>query len=116
MALPKCGHMVASVREHQLFEALVMPCSRQGLQIMRGNKIIEVKSPLHTKGSETKRLLTQDSYDFIFAMGDDTTDEDTFRELPEFAYSVKVGQISEIARYSVKSQSKVLPLLRLISE
>ena len=107
---------LASVREHQLFEALVMPCSRQGLQIMRGNKIIEVKSPLHTKGSETKRLLAQDNYDFIFAMGDDTTDEDTFRELPEYAYSVKVGQISEIARYSVKSQSKVLPLLKLISK
>ena len=107
---------LASLREHQLFEALIMPCSRQGLQIMRGNKILEVKSPLHTKGSEAKRLLAQDDYDFILAMGDDTTDEDTFRELPEFAYSVKVGQISEVAHYSVKSQSKVVPLLKMISE
>jgi trehalose 6-phosphate synthase/phosphatase len=107
---------LASLREQQLFEALIMPCSRQGLQIMRGNKIIEVKSPQHTKGSEAERLLAKENYDFILAMGDDTTDEDTFRVLPETAYTIKVGSVSEIARYSVKSQSKVLPLLKFIAE
>lgn len=107
---------LASLREQQLFGALITPCSRQGLQIMRGNKIIEVKSPVHTKGSEAKRLMAQDEYDFILAMGDDTTDEDTFRELPESAYTIKIGNISEIARFSMKSQSRVLPLLRFISE
>jgi trehalose 6-phosphate synthase/phosphatase len=107
---------LASLREQQLFEALITPCSRQGLQIMRGNKIIEVKSPQHTKGSEAERLLAQENYDFILAMGDDTTDEDTFRVLPETAYTIKVGSISEVARYSVKSQSKVLPLLKFIAK
>lgn len=107
---------LASLREQQLFEALMIPCARLGLQIMRGNKIIEIKSPLHTKGSEARRLLTTQTFDFIMAIGDDTTDEDTFRELPDFAYTIKVGSISEVARYSVKSQSKVLPLLDIISD
>ena len=107
---------LASLREQQLFEALMIPCARLGLQIMRGNKIIEIKSPLHTKGSEARRLLTTQTFDFIMAIGDDTTDEDTFRELPDFAYTIKVGNISEVARYSVKSQSKVLPLLDIISD
>lgn len=107
---------LASLREQQLFEALMIPCARLGLQIMRGNKIIEIKSPLHTKGSEARRLLTTQTFDFIMAIGDDTTDEDTFRELPDFAYTIKVGNISEAARYSVKSQSKVLPLLDIISD
>lgn len=83
---------------------------------MRGNKIIEVKSPVHSKGSEAERLLAQENYDFILAMGDDTTDEDTFRALPETAYTIKVGSASEIARYSMKSQTKVLPLLKFIAE
>ena len=107
---------LASLREQQLFEALMIPCARLGLQIMRGNKIIEIKSPIHTKGSEARRLLATQTFDFIMAIGDDTTDEDTFRELPDFAYTIKVGNISEVARYSVKSQSKVLPLLDIISD
>ena len=107
---------LASLREQQLFEALMIPCARLGLQIMRGNKIIEIKSPVHTKGSEARRLLATQTFDFIMAIGDDTTDEDTFRELPDFAYTIKVGNISEVARYSVKSQSKVLPLLDIISD
>ena len=107
---------LASLREQQLFEALMIPCARVGLQIMLGNKIIEVNSPVHTKGSEARRLLATQNFDFIMAIGDDTTDEDTFRELPDFAYTIKVGNISEVARYSVKSQSKVLPLLDIISD
>ena len=107
---------LASLREQQLFEALMIPCARLGLQIMRGNKIIEIKTPIHTKGSEARRLLATQNFDFIMAIGDDTTDEDTFRELPDFAYTIKVGNISEVARYSVKSQSKVLPLLDIISD
>ncbi len=105
---------LASLREQQLFEALIVPCSRLGLQIMRGNKIIEIKSPHHTKGSEARRLLAGKHYDFILAIGDDTTDEDTFREMPHHAYTIKVGSYSEVARYSVKSQAKVLPLLNII--
>lgn len=107
---------LASLRENQLFDALLSPCNRQGLQIMRGNKIIEVKSPLHTKGSEARRLLSMDNYDFILAMGDDTTDEDTFRELPPNSYSIKIGSFSELARFNMKSQSSVLPLLKFISD
>ena len=106
----------SSLREQQLVDALIMPCSRQNLQIMRGNKIVEVKSPHHTKGSEAKRLLGNNDYDFILAIGDDTTDEDTFRELPCSAYTIKIGNISEIARYNIRHQSDVLPFLKQLSE
>ena len=50
---------------------------------MQGNKVVEIKSPEYTKGSEVDRLLLASRYDFILAMGDDTTDEDMFRALPE---------------------------------
>lgn len=107
---------LASLREQQLVDALITPCARQNLQIMRGNKIVEVKSPMHTKGSEARRLLKDNSFDFILAMGDDTTDEDTFRELPDSSYTIKIGNISEIARFNLRSQSGVLPFLQRLDE
>lgn len=107
---------LASLREQQLIEALIGPCTRQNLQIMRGNKNVEIKSPDHNKGSEVHRLLENDDFDFILAMGDDTTDEDTFRELPNDAYTIKIGTISEIARYNLRSQKSSLPFLKRLSE
>lgn len=107
---------LATFREQQLIHALIEPCSRLGLQIMRGNKIVEIKSPMHTKGSEAKRLVKLDDYDFILAMGDDTTDEDMFRALPDTAYTIKIGEMSLLARYNLKSQSKSLPFLRKLIE
>jgi len=107
---------LASIREQQLLVALIAPCARQNLQIMRGNKVIEIKSPYHNKGSEVRRILKNHSFDFILAMGDDTTDEDTFRELPNEAYTIKIGAISEIARYNLRSQTGTLPFLKRLDE
>ena len=107
---------LASLREQQLLIALIAPCTRQNLQIMRGNKVVEIKSPYHNKGSEARRILKNDSFDFILAMGDDTTDEDTFRELPNDAYTIKIGSISEIARYNLRSQTGTLPFLKRLDE
>jgi trehalose 6-phosphate synthase/phosphatase len=103
---------LASLREQQLINALITPCTRLNLQIMQGNKIVEIKSPHYSKGSEAKRILQNESYDFILAMGDDTTDEDTFRELPPEAFTIKVGSISDIARYCLCSQSEAIPFLK----
>ncbi|MDD4971206.1 MAG: bifunctional alpha,alpha-trehalose-phosphate synthase (UDP-forming)/trehalose-phosphatase [Paludibacter sp.] len=107
---------LASLREQQLLMALIAPCSRLNLQILRGNKVVEIKSPFHTKGSEVKRILKNDNFDFILAMGDDTTDEDTFRELPNDAYTIKIGTISEIARYNLRNQTSTVPFLIRLDE
>ena len=107
---------LASLREQQLLMALIAPCSRLNLQILRGNKVVEIKSPYHTKGSEVKRILKNETFDFILAMGDDTTDEDTFRELPNDAYTIKIGTISEIARYNLRNQTSAVPFLKGLNE
>ncbi|BEG98360.1 bifunctional alpha,alpha-trehalose-phosphate synthase (UDP-forming)/trehalose-phosphatase [Bacteroides sedimenti] len=106
---------LASLREQQLVNALISPCARQNLQIMRGDKIVEIKSPLYTKGSEARRILQNNCFDFILAMGDDVTDEDTFKELPAEAFTIKVGNISEVARFSLLSQTEVLPFLNKLT-
>lgn len=103
---------LGTMRAQQLVNALVSVCIRQNLQIIQGDKVVEIKSPDHTKGSEVKRLLANANYDFILAMGDDTTDEDMFQALPESAVTVKVGCVSETARYNLPTQSEVLPFLK----
>jgi len=110
----KVDEWLASLREQQLVNALIAPCAHLKLQIMRGNKIVEIKSPKYTKGAEAKRLLQKDKYDFILAMGDDTTDEDTFRALPRSAFTVKIGSISNVARYYLLTQSETLPFLKFL--
>lgn len=102
---------LASVREQQLEDALSAICAHENLQLMKGNKIVEIKSAAYTKGSEAKRLLARDTYDFVLAVGDDITDEDMFRALPPDAITVKVGSISDIARFSLKNQEETLPFL-----
>jgi trehalose-6-phosphatase len=48
----------------------------------------------------------------VLAIGDDVTDEDLFRILPENAYSIRVGLTSSYARFHVYGQGQVLKLLR----
>ena len=110
----KVDAWLASMRERQLVNSLIGPCSRQNLQIMRGDKIVEIKSPIFTKGSEAKRLMRKDKYSFILAMGDDTTDEDTFRALPRSANTIKIGSVSDLAKYYMLSQTETIPFLRYL--
>jgi len=104
----------ASLREQQLINMLRSKCTREGLQVMKGNKIVEIKAIESDKGWVVTRLLAQNSYDFMCAIGDDITDEDMFRALPEEAYTIKVGEVSNDARFYVKAQKEVLPLLKAL--
>lgn len=105
---------LASVREEQLLNELSEMCMIRRLQIMKGNKIVEIKSPDYTKGSEARRLMSQAVYDFILAVGDDVTDEDMFRALPAHAVTVKIGSMSDHARFNLQTQSEVLPFLNAL--
>lgn len=105
---------LGSLRAQQLVSALVSICTRQKLQILQGNKVVEIKSPDYNKGSEVRRLLVNKHYDFILAMGDDTTDDDMFQAVPPNAFTIKIGAVSETANYNLSAQSDVLHFLRAI--
>ncbi len=108
----KVDAWLAELREKQLMNALIEPCSRLNLQIVPGNKILEIKPATFNKGTEVKRRLAQKNYDFIMAIGDDTTDEDMFRALLPDGISIKVGSFSPTAKYRIPLQSKVIPFLK----
>jgi len=62
------------------------------------------------------RRIAGRRYDFILAMGDDTTDDDMFEALPRDSFAVKVGSVSEKALYNMPQQERVLPFLRSLTE
>lgn len=107
---------LGALRAQQLMNDLVPLCLKQHLQVMPGNKVVEVKSAECTKGSEVEHLLQAARYDFILVMGDDTTDEDMFRASPASAITVKVGAASDHARFNLASQEEVLPFLEQLAE
>lgn len=84
----------------------------RGLQILEGNKVIEVKSNLVNKGKAAAFFLEEDEYDFIMALGDDMTDEDTFRMLPRSAITIKVGNAASAARFCVNTHQDARALLK----
>ncbi|TDB67073.1 bifunctional alpha,alpha-trehalose-phosphate synthase (UDP-forming)/trehalose-phosphatase [Arundinibacter roseus] len=83
------------------------------LQIIEGNMVIEVKKTAFNKGTSARSFLDLGDYDFILAMGDDTTDEDMFAALPKSAYTIKVGDALSVAKNHVKNQQAVFELLTI---
>ncbi len=106
-AEPEQGEM----RANELKDELSTHLSNLNLEIMEGNKVIEVKSGGINKGVAALKFLNNSPYEFIMAIGDDWTDEFMFRELPDDAITIKVGMKHTKAAYKVESVSAVRKLL-----
>jgi trehalose 6-phosphate synthase/phosphatase len=101
MAEPELG----AARADGLWRRLTSTLDGSPLDVLRGAKVIEVRPRAVNKGCVVERLLSPLSPPLptIAAMGDDRTDEDTFRALPPEAATIAVGFRPSIARYRVAS-------------
>jgi trehalose 6-phosphate synthase/phosphatase len=82
------------------------------VQIIDGNKVIEVKHFMAHKGTTCRNNILCGDYDFTLAFGDDKTDEDLFEQLNGInEFSVKVGPGNTAAQYRIASVEKVLEFL-----
>jgi trehalose 6-phosphate synthase/phosphatase len=102
---------LASLRIQELRDAVLNLTENLDLGIFEGNKILEVKNIGISKGHASEQWLTKDKWDFIFAAGDDYTDEDMFSILPPEAYSIKVGYGISKARFNLDSVNDLRSLL-----
>ena len=106
------------LRASELYQQLEGYTNNLGLQVIMGNKIIEVRNSGINKGYATKKILKNNSYDFILSCGDDTTDEDMFRELAglEYAFTIKIGHDASFAKYNLDSPQAVISLLNSLKK
>ncbi len=86
------------------------------LQVLEGNKVVEIKNAGVNKGKAISNWLSASNYDFIFAIGDDHTDEDTFNAMPEHAYTIKVGLAKTDAKFNLLNVEDVRALLKRLAE
>jgi trehalose 6-phosphate synthase/phosphatase len=88
LAEPEFGAWLAN----ELVSMLEARLAETDLRAFRGDKVVEVKPVWANKGEALDRLLAVlSSPDFLFAAGDDRTDEDLFEHMPTEAWTVHIG-------------------------
>jgi len=100
-----------SLGARELIDDLLALTANTDLQVLHGNKTVEVRNAEIHKGIVSQRWLLNCGSDFILAIGDDLTDEDMFTVLPAGAHSIRVGNSPTQARYYLRGPDDVLMLL-----
>jgi len=103
-------------RVREFKDVLTYLIANLNLQVLDGNKVVEVKNAGVSKGVATLEWSNSDKWDFILAIGDDITDEDMFKVLPNTAHTIKVGSHPSVATYRISSVGQVRQLLGLLME
>ncbi|MEM8565498.1 MAG: bifunctional alpha,alpha-trehalose-phosphate synthase (UDP-forming)/trehalose-phosphatase [Bacteroidota bacterium] len=103
---------LGELRSREIISHLKYLAVNMNLQVLEGNMVVEIKNLEVNKGKAAGRWINEVKPDFVLALGDDATDEDTFKAMPESAYTVKVGDIHSAARYSIQDPAAVRRLLR----
>ena len=104
---PSFGRM----RALELKSSLLHLTSNLDLEVLHGEKVIEIIPMGISKGLSADYWISQKDWDFILAIGDDWSDEKTFQSLPDLAYSVKVGIGSSQSKHNINSSVEVMTLL-----
>jgi trehalose 6-phosphate synthase/phosphatase len=102
-------------RSRELLNTLSQLIQNTTLQVIDGNKVVEVRISGFDKGASALRIVNETNPDFVLCLGDDTTDEDMFKALEGEAYTIKVNNGASAAQYTILSQQQVLPLLNSLT-
>jgi trehalose 6-phosphate synthase/phosphatase len=103
---------LVSIRAKELVDDLVNFTANIDVQILQGSKVVEIRCAGVNKGIAGLHFISKDNFDFILAIGDDWTDEDLFKVLPETAYSLRVGLSQSYARFNLLNHIRVIELLK----
>ena len=112
----KSDSELANIRMKKMKETLAHVTKDLGLGVFDGNKVLEVKNERINKGLAALKWISLEKYDFMMAAGDDWTDEDIFKVLPEQAYSIKIGLAPSKAKFNVNYIKEFRSLLKKLIE
>ncbi|HLW19434.1 MAG TPA: bifunctional alpha,alpha-trehalose-phosphate synthase (UDP-forming)/trehalose-phosphatase [Cyclobacteriaceae bacterium] len=107
---------VRGLKMREIFCHLKYLAQGNNLQVLEGNLFLEIKGLETDKSNAAMNFIARENYDFILAIGDHGTDEETFKALPAWAFSIRVGDEFTHAKYHVKSQRDVKQLLHKLGE
>lgn len=101
-----------AIRKKELIDDLVSFTANIDVTVVQGEKVVEIRSSNINKGSAALELIARKNYDFILCLGDDLTDEDMFKALPEKSITIKVGLKRSQAKYNIRNHQEVNLLLK----
>ena len=107
---------LGDLRANEIVSNLRVLTADKGLKMMPGNKVIEFKNMEVNKGKAALNYLHGKKTDFILALGDDYTDEDIFKVLPNTAFTIKVGNTVSAANFYLVDYKEVRQLLWALVE
>ncbi|MBI3914530.1 MAG: bifunctional alpha,alpha-trehalose-phosphate synthase (UDP-forming)/trehalose-phosphatase [Chloroflexi bacterium] len=107
---------LGSSQAKELTDDLIHFAVNKDVQVLQGSKVVEIRAAGVNKGKVAEHWISKGTHDFIFAAGDDLTDEDLFRALPSTAYSIKVGMTASYARFNLSDHQEVIRILRQLGE
>lgn len=103
---------LGELRTRELSSHLKYLTNNMGLQVLEGNMVVEIKPMNANKGVGATKWLQKFPSDFVIALGDDKTDEDTFRVMPAHAFTIKVGTGISEANYYLNNVTEVRNFLK----
>ncbi len=106
---------LGELRAREISSHLKYLAVNMNLQVLEGDNVVEIKNIEVNKGKAASKWLDDYEADFVMAIGDDWTDEDTFKAMPEHAITIKVGTGNSEASYSVSNPEAVRNLLKEIA-
>jgi trehalose 6-phosphate synthase/phosphatase len=113
LAEPEFGSWLAN----ELVSMLEAMLADTELRAFRGEKVVEVRPLWANKGEALERLLAaQPAPDFLFAAGDDRTDEDLFERMPCGSWTVHVGSGLTSAAFVLPDFESIRRLLGMFVE
>ena len=90
--------------------------AKSPLDVLHGSKMIEIRPQGVNKGRAVKIVMQQlGRFDFVFAAGNDRTDEDLFATVAPGGYAVKIGRAVSLAPFRLAGPNQLLAVLRLIA-
>lgn len=104
------------IRSRELLDTLHHMLRNSKLNVLDGNKVIEIRMAGIDKGMMVRELTDRFHFNLIVAIGDDKTDEDMFSVLNDDSYSIKIGPGHTLARYYLTNQHQVVTLLKKLTE
>jgi trehalose 6-phosphate synthase/phosphatase len=106
---------LGELRSRELTSHIKYLTTGKNLQVLEGDMVVEIKNADVNKGNAAQKWLDSYDNDFVIAIGDDWTDEDTFKAMPEDAITVKVGSTSSAAMYNIPTVRDVRNFLRRLA-
>ncbi len=100
------------IRSRELLNNLSLLTANTSVQVVDGNKVLEVRQSGVDKGITALKMVNTFSPDFTLCIGDDTTDEDMFKALEGKGYTIKIGTNASAASYNIPTQADVIPFLQ----